>query len=556
MADIVNLEAHYIGSPAPGVYLHQIPNASMQVLEDLINATWNEGLTTKEEFSAKIAAAFTDFLDITAAPHVTAGSVTAPSIVEPTVDIPTSLSVASPTVIEPDIEIPTAINIDVPTVVEPNVTIPTSFSIGTPSVTEPTVTIPSSLSVATPTIVEPAVDIPSSIAVADIWDEWETRYLELADWLVAQRIAFMTTYFPDEQATYEAAENWLQAAIVNPESGLPPAVASQIWGDDQARILSDKARAQDAVVAQFAARRFPLPPGAAAAAVAGIEQKAQEALAESSRKVAILSVDLQKFNVETILKLRQVSMSSVVDYIKALASGPDIASKMTNVGYDIQTKLISAASQFFSARANAAEVVTRAASMDADAKTKLISATTQVTNARTGVAELSVKAESADADAKTKLIGASAQITGARTGVAELEVKAGSAEADAKTKLISSSTQILSARANVADTQVKAAVANAEVKTRLMAGAAQIFDSRIRSAQAVSDVAKHNNTVAFDASVKNQMSDLTLIEDKLKAMLAEAQSIAQVCAAFVNNLHVSASLAANGGTTISQSNEF
>ena len=89
-----------------------------------------------------------------------------------------------------------------------------------------------------------------------------------------------------------------------------------------------------------------------------------------------MSVDLQKFNVESILKLRQVSMSSVVDYIKALASGPDIASKMTNVGYDIQTKLISAASQFFSARANAAEVVARAASMDADAKTKLISATT------------------------------------------------------------------------------------------------------------------------------------------------------------------------------------
>lgn len=556
MADIVNLEAHYIGSPAPGVYLHQIPNASMQVLEDLINATWNEGLTTKEEFSAKIAAAFTDFLDTTAAPHVTAGSVTAPSIVEPTVDIPSSLSVASPTVIEPDIEIPTAINIDVPTVVEPNVTIPTSFSIGTPSVTEPTVTIPSSLSVATPTIVEPTVDIPSSIAVADIWDEWETRYLELADWLVAQRIAFMSAYFPDEQVVYEAAEGFLQAAMANPDVGLPPAVASQIWGDDQARILSDKTRAQDAVIAQFAGRRFPLPPGAAAAAVAGVEQKAQEALAESSRKVAILSVDLQKFNVETIMKLRQVSMSSVVDYIKALASGPDIASKMTNVGYDIQTKLISAASQFLSARANAAEVITKAASMDADAKTKLISATTQVTAARTNVAELAVKAESADADAKTKLIGASAQITGARTGVAELEVKAGSAEADAKTKLISSATQILSARANVADTQVKAAVANAEVKTRLMAGAAQIFDSRIRSAQAVSDVAKHNNTVAFDASVKNQMSDLTLIEDKLKAMLAEAQSIAQVCAAFVNNLHVSASLAANGGTTISQSNEF
>lgn len=556
MADIVNLESHYIGSPAPGVYLHQIPNASMQVLEDLINATWNEGLATKEEFSAKIAAAFTDFLDVTAAPHVSAGAVSAPSILEPTVDIPSSLSVEAPTVVEPTIEIPTSINIDVPVVVEPTVTIPTSFSIGTPSVTEPTVTIPTSLSVATPTIVEPVVDIPSSITVADIWDEWEIRYLELADWLVAQRISFMATYFPDEQATYEAAEGWLQAAIANPGVGLPASVASQIWGDDQARILSDKTRAQDAVVAQFAARRFPMPAAASVSAVMQIEQKSQDALAESSRKIAVMSVDLQKFNVESILKLRQVAMSTMVDYIKALASSPDIASKIVGIGYDIQTKLISAASQFLSARAGAAEVVSKAASMDADAKTKLISAVTQVTNSRTGVAELAVKAESADADANTKLISASAQVTGSRTGVAELEVKAGSAEADAKTKLIAASTQILSARANVADTQVKAAVANAEVKTRLMAAASQIYESRIRAAQVDAGVAQHNNSIAFEASAKNQMSDLTLIEDKLKAMLAEAQSIAQVCAAFVNNLHVSASLAANGGTTISQNNEF
>lgn len=356
MTDIVNLEAHYIGSPAPGVYLHQLPNASMQVLEDLINATWNEGKTSKTEFSAKIAAALSGFLETTSAPHVTAGNVSLPTISEPT------------------------------------------------------------------------VDIPSTIDVDGIYDQWETRYLELAAWLDSKFTSFRTTYFPDESTAYVAAEDWLQEAVANPSAGLPPSVVSQIWGDDQARILGDKARAQDAVVAQFASRRFPLPASASASAVMQIEQKAQDALAESSRKVAIMSVDLQKFNVESILKLRQIAMSAAVDYIKALASGPDLASKLSNIGYDAQAKLISAVSSLYNARSQAAEIISK--------------------------------------------------------------------------------------------------------------------------------VAQYNNSASLDAAVKNQASDLTMIEDKLKAMLAEAQSIAQIATALFNNLNVGASLRADGGTTISQSNEF
>lgn len=356
MADIVNLESHYIGSPTPGVNLYQLPNASMQVLGDIINATWNEGLTNKADFTAKITAAVAGFLDVTSAPHVSTGTVSSP------------------------------------------------------------------------TITEPVVDIPTTIDTDGIYDQWETRYLELAAWLDSKFTTFRSTYFPDENAAYIAAEDYLQAAIANPSVGMPDAVASQIWGDDQARILADKTRAQDAVVAQFAGRRFPLPPGAAAAAVLQIEQKAQDELAESSRKIAITSIDLQKFNVENLLKLRQIAMDNAVNYIKALASGPDLASKMSNVGYDAQAKLISSVSSLYNARSQAAEVISK--------------------------------------------------------------------------------------------------------------------------------VAQYNNSTALEAAVKNQAADLGMIENKLKALLAEAQSIAQMTTALFNNLHVSASLSANGGTTVSQSGEL
>ena len=51
--------------------------------------------------------------------------------------------------------------------------------------------------------------------------------------------------------------------------------------------------------------------------------------------------------------------------------------------------------------------------------------------------------------------------------------------------------------------------------------------------------------------MKNQAADLTLIEDKLKALLAEAQALAQMATSLFNNAHVSAGISGSGGTSVS-----
>ena len=152
-----------------------------------------------------------------------------------------------------------------------------------------------------------------------------------------------------------------------------------------------------------------------------IEQKAQDELAESSRKIAMLSVEMQKFNVEKLLGLRGSAMDSAIKYITALASAPDISSKLVGVGYDAQSKLISAAADFYRADAGAKEVVAK--------------------------------------------------------------------------------------------------------------------------------VAQFNTSTALEADVKNQVSNLTLIEDKLKALPAEAQALAQMSTSLFNNVHVSAGV--SGGRNVS-----
>lgn len=284
-------------------------------------------------------------------------------------------------------------------------------------------------SVAIPVIDEPVVDIPATASQTDIMSQFDTKYLELVQMLSDKFVAFRAAYFPDESAAYVAVEDYLQQAIANPEVGLPAAVADQIWTDDRDRIVLDAERAEADVLQTFASLRFPLPPGAAASAIIQIQQNTQDKVAESSRKVAAMSVDLQKFNVEKLLSLRQIAMSSAIDYIKALASGPDMASRLVGIGYDAQSKLISAAASFYNARTQAKETMSK--------------------------------------------------------------------------------------------------------------------------------VAQYNNSTALEAAIKNQSAELAVIEDKLKALLAEAAAIAQMATSLFNNVHAQASISsnANGSINYSYTNE-
>jgi len=205
-------------------------------------------------------------------------------------------------------------------------------------------------------VVEPLVEIPATLDPADIVDYFNTHYPELMDKLSDMFAAFLTTYFADDGA-FIAARQWLEDAIVNPDNPLPTAIATQIWEDDRARIYDESRRKVEETTAMWAAKGFPLPPGAAAASIAAIEMAAQNELAKSSRTVAIKSADMSydkiKFAVERALDLKKLAMAAAGDYIKSLTSAMDVSSRMMGVGYDAQARLISAAAAFFNARIEA-----------------------------------------------------------------------------------------------------------------------------------------------------------------------------------------------------------
>ena len=95
-----------------------------------------------------------------------------------------------------------------------------------------------------------------------------------------------------------------------------------------------------------------------------------------------------------------------------------------------------------------------------------------------------------------------------------------------------------------------------DAQSKLISSVSSYYNARTQAADVMSKVAQYNNSTTLEVAVKNQMSDLSMIENKLKALLADAQSVAQMATSLFNNLHASVSMQANGGTTVSQSNEF
>ena len=105
-----------------------------------------------------------------------------------------------------------------------------------------------------------------------------------------------------------------------------------------------------------------------------------------------------------------------------------------------------------------------------------------------------------------------------------------------------SAIKYISALASGQDIASKVVGVGYDAQSKLISSVSSFYNARTQAAETMSKVAQYNNSTQLEAAVKNQMADLTLIEDKVKSLLSEAQAIAQMATSLFNNLHASVSL--------------
>lgn len=269
----------------------------------------------------------------------------------------------------------------------------------------------------TPDNVEPPVNIPTSATGVDS-ALYNTTYDQIKNDLTSQFANFFVTYFPNE-CNYLAAAQERLCSMLAGELGMPTEIEDQIWQRDRSRVLTEVARANQEVIATFAARRYPIPPGAAVHQMQMQQIEAQNKVAQHSRDVAIKQVEIVieniKFAVQQALEYRIKGIAAAAEYIKTLALGPEIAMKLATSAADAQAKLISAANTYYGSRIRLEELKFEVKKFNAGvmnhAQEVDVREFSERLKARVQVLSASAQAAGTQAAAALNAVHASAQVT-------------------------------------------------------------------------------------------------------------------------------------------------
>lgn len=156
---------------------------------------------------------------------------------------------------------------------------------------------------------------------------YNDNYAAVAASIAANLTSFYTTHFPFNLngTDLTLAQNWT-IRVLTDGGAMDPAIENQYWSRDRDRVGREASVKVLETTTLWAARGFPLPPGAATGAVANIQRTALEQLAASSREIAIkkfeIEVMLQQKAVELAIQLRGTAVNACFEYIKTAVLAP------------------------------------------------------------------------------------------------------------------------------------------------------------------------------------------------------------------------------------------
>ena len=263
------------------------------------------------------------------------------------------------------------------------------------------------------TIREPSVAIPTRTSGFDS-AVFDSMYGTIINDLADKFAGFFTKFFPIRETLMPEVEAWLERAVKDGGTGINVDVERAIWQRDRDRIQTEASAATESAFSTFAARGFPLPPGALNGTVIAIQRKQSADLAAVSRDAAIKAFDTEienvRFAIAQAIDYRTKAISAAGDYIRALAVAPSIASSLSTQSADAQARLISAAASFYNARINAADhrFKTDLANSDNNLKAQIATAEIESDYSKQRVQAAVSAAESAGQQAAAALNGLNA----------------------------------------------------------------------------------------------------------------------------------------------------
>jgi hypothetical protein len=343
----------------------------------------------------------------------------------------------------------------------------------------------------------PAVPDVGGLDAGSMVGEFKTVSGDLLAELKQSLDQFAAKWFPQGQYL-EKATAWLERALSG-GSTVNAQVEAQLWERDRARLTAEANRATDDALTMWASRGYALPPGALAHQVVTVRQGLTNALSQQSRDIAIKAhqdeIDAAKFAVQQAVNLRATAMSAAINFIQALTSSTTAALQVTTAKADTLARIASAKATIFGA--------------EVDGKTKLY----------TSVAGANADHYRAEAGAQADVYRAEVEGFKAETGAeVDLYRSVTSAEVDSFRTLSAALTDLYRAESSAVELDLRGRISNAQLD--------------------------------LEAQRANQAAQLSQLQARVQAFVANANQIASQCAAAIQGLRMSAGVSNASQTSL------
>lgn len=209
------------------------------------------------------------------------------------------------------------------------------------------------------TIVAPIVAAPPFTPATDLsgafQSDFDATWSDLEVWVRGLMADWMNTYFPTLNPNLGTSEDtWLLDVINNGYSGLPAAYEQAVWNRARSKDTLEALRMEEEAVAQFAARGFSLPPGVLANRLLQVQQEAANKSSTVARELAIkqmeIAVDMVKFAVGEVSKLRLGIAAALADFIRAWMAMPTAAADIAKAKAQMHQLLWTSSASYIQAQ--------------------------------------------------------------------------------------------------------------------------------------------------------------------------------------------------------------
>jgi hypothetical protein len=227
---------------------------------------------------------------------------------------------------------------------------------------------------------------------------FDTEWLNLENWVRGLMTDWMNTYFPKIDPCIQPSEDsWLCSVVNDGYIGIPFAVEDQLWERGRAKQLLEANRMESEALDTWAAKGFSLPPGVLLARQLEVQAAAQDKASEYARDVAIkqveISIEVTKFAIGEMTKLRLGIAQALADYIKAWMTLPIAAADIAKAKSEMQRYLWDSVSDYIRALVAKAQLEIETTSKNAELNFKAQEVDVNSFNARNQrIVEASMKA--------------------------------------------------------------------------------------------------------------------------------------------------------------------